>query len=232
MTSIAIVGVCFLQQVRQCTDSNTHPIQQVQGRDSTATIGGVKPAVSLQCQTTTYNWDFFCLAFTLFPVFFWAFGFGLGFVLGLFLFRWKKIYFITKMKNVQQSGDGEMSSFFCRKKEKRTHIHTRIHNTSAWTQLITQSFPRSLVLYPHTRTNKKKSSAFSFRRSSTWTAAKVTFYPGQKKKRPLGLCKNQDTVPIVGYRKSAWLHFGAAAFCATVPISWYCMIRTVFWLYA
>ena len=53
------------------------------------------------------------------------------------------------MEIVQQSGDGEVSSFFCRK-EKRTRIHTRIHNTSAWTRLTTQAFPRSLVLYPHT----------------------------------------------------------------------------------
>ena len=52
----------------------------------------------------------------------------------------------------QRSGDGEVSSLFCRK-ETHTHIHTNIHSTSA--RMYTQSFPRSLTLYPHTRAHKR-----------------------------------------------------------------------------
>ena len=77
------------------------------------------------------------------------------------------------MKIVQQSGDGGVSSFLCRKKETHSHIHTCIHSTSSWTRMNIRSFPRSLAMYPHTRANKKKSSASSFG-SGTWIAAKVT----------------------------------------------------------
>ena len=45
-----------------------------------------------------------------------------------------------------------MFSFFCRK-ETRTHIHINIHSASA--RMYTQSFPRSLALYPHKRAHKR-----------------------------------------------------------------------------
>ena len=68
----------------------THvPSSDYRAETALATMGGVKPAVSRQCQTTPYHYIFFfSLAFILifsFLFFFWAFGFGLGFVLGLLL---------------------------------------------------------------------------------------------------------------------------------------------------
>ena len=51
-------------------------------------MGGVKPAVSCQCQTTPYHWNFWYCFYNIPNFFFfsfWAFGFGLGFALGLFL---------------------------------------------------------------------------------------------------------------------------------------------------
>ena len=113
--------------------------------------------------------------------FFWAFGFGLGFVLGLFFFCFphehsmKESLILYKNENCTTvRWWRSVQLFSCRKKEKRTHTHTHIHSTSAWSRMNTQSFPRSLALYSHTRANKKKSSASSFRRSGTQTAAKVT----------------------------------------------------------
>ena len=68
----------------QCTDSNTRSIQQVQGRDSTGDNGRSKAGSQSSMPDNTpplgFSWSCF------YPIFFWAFGFGLGFVLGLLLF--------------------------------------------------------------------------------------------------------------------------------------------------
>ena len=65
-----------------------------------------------------------------------------------------------KNETSQRSGDGEVSSFFCRK-ETRTHIHTNIHSTSA--RMYTQSFLRSHIVSTH-KSTQEKLSASSFRK--------------------------------------------------------------------
>ena len=53
----------------------------------------------------------------------------------------------------------------------RTHIHTNIHSTSA--RMYTQSFPRSLTLYPHTQEHTRETVSIFIQKSGTWTAAKL-----------------------------------------------------------
>ena len=61
-----------------------------------------------------------------------------------------------KNETSQRSGNGEVSSFFCRK-ETHTHIHTNIHSTSA--RMYTQSFLRSHILSTHKSTQEKLSAS-------------------------------------------------------------------------